>query len=105
VPLVASEVRQSERIKSNNEGFKPKSCFSKNCFCCSTEAPTLSTKVIRSLGTDFCKISAQLPSDDSLKRKSVLKKSVGPRVNVTFRPLKRTVSSNHNHYGVSLLKY
>lgn len=45
-PLVVTEVRRSERIKSKSDGFKVASCQSKVCFCGSTEAPTLSDKVI-----------------------------------------------------------
>jgi hypothetical protein len=45
-PLVVTEVRRSERIKSKSDGFKVASCQSKVYFCGSTEAPTLSDKVI-----------------------------------------------------------
>jgi hypothetical protein len=79
VPLVISEVRRSERINENHQGFKPQSCMSKKSFCCSSEARTLSSRVIRNLGTDFCKISAKLLSDDDLKKKSVPKKPTGIR--------------------------
>jgi hypothetical protein len=75
-PLVSSEVRRSQRIKNYN-GFKSKSCLSKNYFCCSTEAPTLSTKVIRNLGPEFCKIPSSKLSDDGLKKKNVPKKHAG----------------------------
>jgi hypothetical protein len=79
VPLSVFDVRRSERIKKNNAGFKTKSCLSKECFCCSTEAPTLSSNVIRNLGTEFCSISAQALTEDNLKKKSAPKKLDGPR--------------------------
>jgi hypothetical protein len=49
-PMVTSEVRRSERIKENHLGFKNSQCKGKTCFCCTTEPPTLSTRVIRNLG-------------------------------------------------------
>jgi hypothetical protein len=78
-PPVSSEVRRTERIKSNNRGYKPKSCLSKNCFCCSTEGPTLSTKFITNLGSDFYKILVTKLSEDGLKKKNIPKKPAGTR--------------------------
>jgi hypothetical protein len=76
-PMISSEVRRSERIKTINQRFKPMSCLSKNCFCYSTEAPTLTAKVIRILGADFCKIPISKLSDDRLKKKNVPKRPTG----------------------------
>jgi hypothetical protein len=69
-PLVVYELRMSDRLKEKNQGFKVSSCQSKSCFCCTTEPPTLSTKFIRSLMNDFCKISPVVLCEEGLKKKS-----------------------------------
>jgi hypothetical protein len=74
-PLVVTEVR-SERLKGKSVGFKADSCASKTYFYCSTEPPTLSAKVIRSLGADFCKIPPKVLFDEALKSKPIRKKQV-----------------------------
>jgi hypothetical protein len=66
---VASEVRRSERLKVKKNGFKDTSCKTRDCFCCSIEPRTLSAKVIRNLGKDFCKISPIVMSDEALHKK------------------------------------
>jgi hypothetical protein len=38
----------------------------KDCFCCNVQPPNLSRKAIRSLGKEFCKISAEKLTDDHL---------------------------------------
>jgi hypothetical protein len=73
-PLVVTEVRRSERLKGKSDGYKARACDNRSCFCCSTDPPTLSLKVIRSLGTDFCKMSSKMVSDEALKSKMVGKK-------------------------------
>jgi quinolinate synthase len=74
-PLVVTEVRRSERLKSKSDGYKVASCQSKACFCCATEASTLSSKVIRSLDQVFCKISPRVMTEEALKKKPLAKKS------------------------------
>jgi hypothetical protein len=59
--------------------FKAKSCQGKACFCCDVEPPTLSSKVIKSLGKEFCKIPDSQISEESLKKKPLLKTVVVPR--------------------------
>lgn len=54
-PLVDSQVRRSERVRQGNNGFKSSECS--NIKCTSCNPPTLSTKVIRILGTQFCSTS------------------------------------------------
>jgi hypothetical protein len=68
-PLVYTEVRRSNRLKSMSQGFKSFTYPPKNCLCCDVEPPTLSSHTIRSLGKDFCKIPADKLTDDLLKRK------------------------------------
>lgn len=79
VPIVDSDCRHSDRIKKSANGFKGKACLDRRCICCSTEPPTLSSKVIRSLGETLCKISPMVMSDKALLRKpkmAVQKKAV-----------------------------
>jgi hypothetical protein len=52
-PMVVSEVRRSERLKKQKQGFKASSCPIKSYICCHTNPPTLSSNVIRSLDRDF----------------------------------------------------
>jgi hypothetical protein len=74
VPLVETKVRRSERLKEINKGFKSSSCPNKNCFCCHTIPPTLSSKVIRSMGKDLCNIPLDDLTDEVLKKKPLEKK-------------------------------
>jgi hypothetical protein len=73
------EVRRSERLKMINKGFKNSSCPGKNCFCSNIAPPTLSQKVIRSLGKDLCKIPPKNLSDEALKMKPLAKKSTAAK--------------------------
>jgi hypothetical protein len=68
-PLSVTEVRRSERVKISQQGFKAKSCKEKTCFCCDVEPPTLSTKVIKSLGKELCKMPDKMISEEKLKKK------------------------------------
>jgi hypothetical protein len=54
-PLSEKEVRTSERFKNKNNGFKSSSHSDKRCICCSPSPPTMSTKLIKNLGIQFCK--------------------------------------------------
>jgi hypothetical protein len=47
---------------------------SKDCICYSVDPLTLSGKVIRSLGQDFCKIPAVQITDEELQKKNLTKK-------------------------------
>jgi hypothetical protein len=72
-PLIVTEVRTSDRIIRNNSGFKAKTYSDRPCLCCDIEPPTLSSKVIKNLGKDFCKIPAKKISEGTLKKKVVAK--------------------------------
>jgi hypothetical protein len=78
-PIVDTEVRRSERLKGKHQGYKSNSCLGRVCFCRNIEAPTLSTKVIRNLGKDFCHIPGEKLNEEMLKKKSLAKKTAGPR--------------------------
>jgi hypothetical protein len=78
-PLVSTEVRRSERLKKKNLGYKASSCNGRNCLCYDTEPPALSNRTIRNLGKEFCKIPAQMLTEESLKRRNKGKTTVsGP---------------------------
>jgi hypothetical protein len=66
VPLVKTKVRRSVRLNVKSQGYKGKACKTSSCYCCSTTPPTLSTKVIRSLGKNICKIKPMALSDKAL---------------------------------------
>jgi hypothetical protein len=68
-PLVVTEVRRSVRCKGKTHGYKGNSYPSKVYMCCDVDPPTLSSKVIRKLGQEFCKISPTVMSDTALKKK------------------------------------
>jgi hypothetical protein len=78
-PLVDTEVRRSERLKGNHHGFKSNTCPGRDCFCCSIEAPMLTTKVIKNLGKDLCHISEEKLNEEKLKKQPLAQKTVGPR--------------------------
>jgi hypothetical protein len=71
-PLVVTNVRRSIKLEGKQKGFK---CdvghLERDCFCCAVDPPSLSGKTIRSLGSDFCKIS------DSKMTEAALQKNVG----------------------------
>jgi hypothetical protein len=77
-PLVVTDLR-SERLKGKSNGFRMASCLSRNCFCCNTEPPTLSTNTIKSFGQEFCKISPMVVSDEALMKKPLRKKAAAPK--------------------------
>jgi hypothetical protein len=76
------------RLNGKSGGFKVDACNpSKDCLYCSIESPTLSGRVIRSLGKDFCKILATQLDDEGLQKKKLSKK--GASVVQTSQAIKR----------------
>lgn len=71
LPVVETEVRKSNRIRSMNDGFKRNSCAKKNCAAYSIKDPSISSKVIRSLGEPFCKIDPLKLTEEQLDKKKV----------------------------------
>jgi hypothetical protein len=79
VTLVIYDVRRSERLKVKHQGFKSSPCASKRCICCNTNPPTLSKKVIKCLGKEFCNIPDSVLNDETMSEKPATKKATGPR--------------------------
>jgi hypothetical protein len=72
---VLSEVRRSTRLEGKSRGFKcDMGNQEKDCFCCSVEPPTFSSKAIRNLEKEFCKILAGRMSKEELLKKPLIKK-------------------------------
>jgi hypothetical protein len=72
-PLVVSEVRRSTRLESKSRGFKcDMGNQEKDCFCCSIEPPT--SKAIRNLGKEFCKIPTRRMFEEEQLKKPLIKK-------------------------------
>jgi hypothetical protein len=66
-PIVDSQVRRSDRLKQGTNGFKTQGCSNWKCTTCNP--PTLSSKVIRNLGTQFCSLEQEeLAEEELLKR-------------------------------------
>ncbi|KAL6641569.1 hypothetical protein ACP70R_019750 [Stipagrostis hirtigluma subsp. patula] len=80
IPLVETEVRRSLRISNLSKGFKKSSCSDKNCVACSIDPPTLSSKTIRNLGEEFCKVTPGVITDASLSVKKKVKKAAVSKV-------------------------
>ena len=51
-----ANVRRSARVHSKTHGFKSPSCRDKSCLGCSTNPPSLSSSVVRELGSTFCQL-------------------------------------------------
>lgn len=75
-PLTEDELRRSSRLKKKNNGFKASVCNDKNCLGCSATPPTISTKVIRNLGADFCDLDPAGLSPSKLNAPTQKKKDV-----------------------------
>lgn len=67
-PVVESEIRRSPRLKTVYNGSKPSVCSDRRCLACSPSPPTLSTKLIRNLGVQFCEMNPELLEDAVLKK-------------------------------------
>lgn len=68
-PLVDTQVRRSERVLKNSNGFKSSTCLSKKCFCCNPKPPTLSPKIIKNIAVQFCGMEDEEISDEALGQK------------------------------------
>nr|TKV99389.1 hypothetical protein SEVIR_8G040100v2 [Setaria viridis] len=76
-PQVEIEVRRSPRIRNRNEGFKHSSYDNRNCLACVATPPTLPTKTMKNIGSDFCRISSDVLTDDNLNNKGRSKQEIG----------------------------
>jgi hypothetical protein len=70
-------VRRSARVHSKNQGFKSPSCRDRNCLGCSTNPPSLSSSVVRELGSTFCQLDLAALTDDQLNPKDTKPRTVG----------------------------
>ena len=58
------EVRRSDIIKKENNGYRRKSCYAKCCLPCNAIPPIVQNKVVKYQTKAFCKIS-----DEELQEK------------------------------------
>ena len=72
-----ANVRCGARVHSKTQGFKSPSCREKSCLGCSTNPPSLSSSVVRELGSTFCQLEPAALTDDQLNAKSVKPSTVG----------------------------
>jgi hypothetical protein len=85
INLVDTELRRSLRIKAHNTGFKASGCEKKNCLGCDIDPPHLSSRVIRNLGSNFCKMDLAQLFDATLSTSKVKDKVVGNKSNKAAR--------------------
>lgn len=64
--MVDSAVRRSNRVKANANGFKSTPCKSKKCLGCSANPPTLTTSMIRKIGTSLCHLQENRLDEQAL---------------------------------------
>lgn len=69
LPLSDKEIRKSERFKNKSNGFKLTTCSDRRCISCSPKPPILSAKLIKNLGTQFCKMDPANLTDEALLKK------------------------------------
>jgi hypothetical protein len=81
---------RSERLKVKHQDFKSNSGAGKSCICCNTNPRTLSKKVIKCLGKEFCSIPDSMLIDKVLIRKPATKKATGPRAKQTKKDKDRS---------------
>ncbi|TVU00955.1 hypothetical protein EJB05_53612, partial [Eragrostis curvula] len=79
-PMVETEVRRSDRIRAQNQGFKRGSCTHRNCLACSNEPPVLHPDLIKNLGTTFAKMKPDMTADEALHKKKKQKATIGSRI-------------------------
>jgi hypothetical protein len=77
--IMESELRRSKRLKESRAGFRHGACPKRNCLMCqhNFDAPPLSSKVLRNLGSRFCNLSEDDLSEHRLKKKKSTVGSVG----------------------------
>jgi hypothetical protein len=77
-PVIETGTRRSPRIRDRNSGFKHNTCLTKNCLACSASPPSFTSKMIKEVGEQYCKISSHKLSDSALADKRKGKMVVGP---------------------------
>jgi hypothetical protein len=71
-----TQVRRSERVHSQNKGFKNDLCKDRSCVGCSVDPPTLSVSVVRDLGSSFCKLDPASLTEEALNDRLAKKAAV-----------------------------
>ena len=56
-PLVETQVRRSDRIKKDNNGYRRKTCDASSCLPCNAIPPIVNNKLVKNLTKTFCKVS------------------------------------------------
>jgi hypothetical protein len=65
--MVDTEVRRSARLREKARGFKNCSRIGKKCSCCArVSPPSISHKIIKKLGAEFCKVDPSKLNLDAL---------------------------------------
>jgi hypothetical protein len=65
--MVDTEVRRSARLREKARGFKNCSRIVKKCSCCAhVSPPSISHKIIKKLGAEFCKVDPSKLNPDAL---------------------------------------
>lgn len=73
-PISEDEVRRSERLRKIHKRFKSTVCKDGNCLGCSVDPPSISPKVIRSLGAAFYGLDPQDLTENKLNAPVTKKK-------------------------------
>ena len=92
--LVDTEVRRSDRIRNNNEGFKSKPCPDFNCLPCNASPPELQNKVVKNLSASFCKVGdkeleiklSKRPKKKAKEEVAKVPKAKGKKANTNSSP-------------------
>ena len=67
-PLVEDQVRRSDRIRKENNGYKRNSCVNKECLPCNAAPPIIQNKIVKNLTTAFCKVAEEDLQEKLAKR-------------------------------------
>jgi hypothetical protein len=94
-----TNVRRSGRLHSKTLGFKSSPCRDKNCVGCSANPPSLSSSVVRELGSTFCQLDASSLTDDHLNAKPGKPSTVGQSKH------KKTKKSEGDRDGANTSKF
>lgn len=68
VPLVETEVRRSTRLRTQKSGFMRKTYVDKHCLACDVKPLLLSSKIIKNLCINYCKVSPEAVTEDKLAK-------------------------------------
>lgn len=96
-PVVDTQVRRSERVRQGSNGFKVSNCSDRKCTTCTP--PTLSTKVIKNLGTQFCSMDLATLSEDNLMKGGGTTEPVGRKKSKTKTSLDSNEDMNTSKVG------